>query len=409
MNIMKNKTLKHSLYALLALGAMGCGGGSGSSSDTSSNEKVYEETERYYAHCIGGESRDTLTIRCAPESDCAEGETMIGDSYAEDNATCERDALALIAKFTKEDLPSTQEQAEGLAYLNGVRSKMGLLPFRYNTVLEETTAKHENYIGDVYEKGYALISHWENNETAPSPYYGGVSFLDRAISGGYYNIEEMPFWPRVGEVISYSGANEAEGTTLGPKSVMGSIRSLMTAIYHREVMIDSWMDEIGIGGVQRNFTHQAQPHLMAAHWSEAEYDLAKRLSPDMVVYPFEGQEGVWTAFYRERPNPLPGYLVDITGNPVSVHFNTHRFTQEDIEVVAFDLYEEESNSTVELITSMNQHNDPNGIFTAHDYALFPLEPLETDAYYRVELRYILKGEEKQKQWVFKTQEEMNIY
>lgn len=125
--------------------------------------------------------------------------------------------------------------------------------------------------------------------------------------------------------------------------------------------------------------------------------LAER--PDWVVWPPDGTEGFPPAFFVETPDPLPD--LEVSGNPVSLQVNPVLASR--IELVGFSLFRllEDREHAVD-VRLMNADTDPNGLFTEHEFALFPLQRLDWGAQYRAEARLTLDGEPTLIDWHFKT-------
>jgi len=330
-------------------------------------------------------------------------------SYEENLAECEVNAQAWIDDFNHEDAPTLDpdQQQSALSYLNWVRKGVGLPEFKHNRALEKATQLHALYLKDVYDNfDKKNLTHYEDNESYPSDYYRGDTPTDRAKASGY----EGKYG---GDSISYYQTTS-----------IGSIDTLLTAIYHRRAMLWNWIDEIGIGigkGESEDFFH-AEPHLMGIKDNDREAFL-KAISPEIVCYPFPS-EGLVAKVYDggEIPNPLPdlqywaGYNIP-TGNPISVTFNDTKI--ESVEMLSFKIfkmenfnYETGEGDAIELNNTrlLDKESDPNHIFTALDFALFPLDILESKTLYKVEIHFIKKAkyseeeEEETKSWFFQTRE-----
>ncbi len=389
---MKNRNLILSLLATLAL--IGCGGGSSDSGDNSfgSNDNSgsgdIDHSVRYSAYVPLMDN--PTTFECSKESmqfmTCCktiiEGSLYIG-TYDDRNA-CEVNATAWINDFNHEDAPQTQEQSDALVWINYIRKGTGLPVFHYNAKLEQATFNHENYLEHTHNLYGVNMAHDENNETYPSEFYTGVEPIDRATAEGYEGYS-------VGEILSFSD------------SPLASMKSLSTGIYHRQGMLSTSRNEIGIGGVQDTYDDgyfNSNPTLMGG--KDEVYFFLNAISPTIVFYPFDGQVDVETTFRNnEIPDPLPNNNAHV-GNPISVSFNTDNPYFDSVEMLSFKLFEDDINVEVSNITYMDKDTDPNNRFSRFDFALFPMDVLKTSTSYRVEINYILNGEELSKSWVFET-------
>jgi len=373
---MKRNTLILSSMVAVAL-LTGCGGGGGDDTVTTTTSTVADTELGTYSAFVPLISNPT-SFECDTVTDKA-GMYAVGTSYAT-LEECQSFADAWLEKYNMNDTPATEEQRDGLAYLNTIRAGVGLPEFKYNALLETATANHENYLGDVGDTYGVNMAHYEDNVNYPSVYYTGDTATDRAKYVGYDGYY-------AGDVISY----QSNGT------VTDSLNELMSAIYHRQALLWNFTHEIGLGGVQRNFDFKSQPHLMGVN-SDTDTFL-RMVSPELVAYPYDGEQDVRVVFYGESPDPLPD-LDDGTGNPISVSFNSAFVTS--VDVTSFKLYFDDNNTEVTNVRILDQDTDPNDRFSEFDYALFPLDVLENGTTYRVELKYIQDGESREKVWSFTT-------
>ena len=276
--------------------------------------------------------------------------------------------------------PATQAQENALTYMNDIRLGSGAGSLSYNTLLEKAALKHEQYLEDVYEKFHVDLGHTEDNQNYPSPYYTAPRPYQRLSTVGYKNYAE--------EVISY-----AVGNMLPNWRIEDSIDNLLTAIYHRFALLNPSFDEIGLGGIYGTDTYKAFVHMIGK--STTAYEKQKN-ADEMIVYPYPNQSNVFPVFYEEYPDPLPDYTM--SGNPVSVTFNSALV--QSVSVISFKLFK--GSEEVTNVRLMDKSNDPNNEFTDYQFALFPLDVLESGMLYTVKLDYIVDGTQKHKEWQFTT-------
>jgi len=215
-------------------------------------------------------------------------------------------------------------------------------------------------------------------------------------------------------------------------SAKSSVDGLFSAIYHRFGFLSPSIDEMGIGVTQDSVesSRSAFVYLMGNSESnrlcvensftgsgryvyrvckdekhrikEKVYlealDYYKKSNPEIILYPYDGQEDVPPAFYEEVPDPLPDYTV--SGFPISIEFNDY-FLKE-IKVHSFKLYVDGAEE-VTNVRFMDSDSDPHKRFSSNQYALFPLKRLEYDTAYRVELEFESKEEVETLVWYFHTQ------
>lgn len=368
---------KTTLATLATLVLIGCGGGGSDGASTStSGTGGTGSTQAYKAYVPKTDNPNSFVCTTGTDTGFEIGEYMT-------EAECNTSAQAWLDAFNRNDAPSTAEQQAGLDWINTVRVGAGLPIFHHNVKLEKATDNHEKYLGNVYDTYNVNMTHYEDNNTYPSAFYTGVYPADRAQYEGYTGYY-------AGEVISFSNP------ALTPTN---SLKVLMTMVYHRQALLWNYTNEIGIGGVPKNFGLHAQAHLMG---EKSDRDIfLKAISADVVVYPYPNQTNVQTTFvaHSESPDPLPN-ITSNAGNPITVSFNGYYTTS--VTLVSFKLYDDASNTEISNVQLMDQATDPNGRFGVYDFALFPLDPLDTNKTYRVEISYVKDGESKNKSWMFTT-------
>ena len=296
---------------------------------------------------------------------------------------------------------------EAYAHFNKIRKSVGMIELRTNPVLQDAAQSHSDYIGLHNSTMKGMDFH---HEKVTNEGFKGVEAEDRVIKAGYFST-------LIGEGISnYCNAQE-------------SITSLMSAIYHRFVILDFDKNEVGIGFTQyphilkRNFVHntgnsklnvlcQNDNYWFGSYFKEVcadeklkikidQYNEAKdeirERNPKYVIWPVDGSVDNLYYFKDEVPDPMPGFAE--TGNPISIHFNPFYFT-EDVVVYSFKLYNgDEEITETRLLT---KQTDPNKKFTKYEYALFPHKPLERDTEYKVVIKYKYNGSSKRISSTFST-------
>jgi len=389
-----NKTILTTTLATLLL--IGCGGGSGGNNDSSNNDGTYEEPESYTLFMEKSEHPNTY--ECTLDNARADMYTL--KSYFNTEADCNEYAHTWIENFTHEDSPTIdrEQQEEGLNYINAIRANIGLVKFKHNKELEEANRLHALYLKDVYDTFGVNMTHYEDNISYPSEYYRGDIGTDRAIASGY-----PAMW--AGGDISY-----------GDISSISSIDGLLTAIYHRQALLWNWVDEIGVGvgrGVSRGFHAEGQ---FFGIKDDNRIGFLQAISPIMVCFPYSMQGGIRREFDgNESPDPLPD-VSGWVGNPISVTFNQMKV--DSVELLSFKLFKTDRNDDgegsdsgdIEITNTriLTKETDPAERFSAFDFALFPLDVLESKTVYKVVFKWIetVSGvsEEKEKEWLFQTRE-----
>ena len=144
----------------------------------------------------------------------------------------------------------------------------------------------------------------------------------------------------------------------------------------------------------------AEPHDIRVEYLDA-MDRSRRAElPTFVVWPVDGATDVTPAFFIEEPDPLPQHAV--SGFPLSVQFNPSAV--ERVSDVAISLSRIEGDKTLPVTDwlLLDQHSDPNGLLSSHEFALFPLQRLAWGAQYEAGLTAVLDGEPFEYRWRFET-------
>lgn len=289
-----------------------------------------------------------------------------------------------------------------LTYLNKQRIGAGLTPYTFNNKLNLSAYNHAWY---QYYDDQSGCSHKEDPE---QEFFTGEWGRDRAAYVGY---------------SAYGG----EGVSYGRKTMKDAISSLMTAIYHRFGLLSMEADEIGFGIVGKDFVYnRGNKEVEALCQSDENYyingsyygticidgkrlpsslyqykrDHIKKASAKAILYPYENQLDFEPIFDNyETPDPLPDLDGDV-GNPISIQFNDY-----DIDTVVMHSFELYENNTTLLsdVRILTQETDPNQRFDNYEYALFSMQPLNGNSWYKVKAAFDLDGTLWDKTWYFKTE------
>ncbi len=295
---------------------------------------------------------------------------------------------------------------DGLLYLNNLRSSAGMISFNPDFHLDNAALSHASYL-----VSNNTFGHYESKKTRG---FTGITPWERAVAHGYphYQVSE-----------NVSGGNN---------NVKDSIDGLFSAIYHRFGFLDFSFDEIGIGkatssryaytnaynydmginGISEICTSNSALNSYSYYTKvcadvtrkvdqEAfsmvmEYN--KNLNPKVVVWPYDGQQDSRTVFYEESPDPLPE--CGVSGYPISIQFNDIK--NDSIDMNSFRLFNATTNQEITNTKFMDKRRDPNQRFTDKQFALFPMERLDWNTNYRVEVEYNENGIYQKLDWSFKT-------
>ncbi|MCP1660423.1 CAP domain-containing protein [Neisseria perflava] len=294
--------------------------------------------------------------------------------------------------------------ADGLAYINFLRTQAGLNQLAYSPELEKAAENHAQYLTEHHDEGH------DERDTA-SPLFTGVKPADRAAHAGYL----------------YKGVHENVSTSNRHRDVDQSedfytrqqIDGLMTAIYHRFSLLEQNINEAGVTladngqytavvvnqgnsrfnrlcAVGRLKAEPGRPYYKDVCFNGAVVYEAEAYNPSArayVVYPV-GNTAL-PDFHSERPDPVPDY--DVTGNPVSIAFAKEA---DKVQMRSFKLYQ--GDTEISPVRVLTQANDPNHELNERQFALFPLQPLEYDTAYRAVFDYVQSGKTQQAEWTFRT-------
>jgi hypothetical protein len=299
----------------------------------------------------------------------------------------------------------SQDLAAGYSYLNQLRIRAGMTEFVANPQLEQAALNHANYLADNF-----LIGHYELEGTNG---FTGIQPNDRVVAAGYRSL-----------LVS-------ENVSSGDTKTIEAINGLMSAIYHRFTFLDFVKNEVGIGIslISDPYFHSAFVFNMGnsehnqlcqgANFtgsgvyyynicfpnikiSDADFRAVSSgmqdKNPDIVQWPANGDSDVPPAFFEESPDPLPDYSV--SGYPISIQFNPFTFTDVGLEVTTFKLFR--GSTEIQLTRLLTKSTDPNKQFSALEYALFPLERLDWNTAYRVEVGYVTLSSADTLTWHFTT-------
>jgi hypothetical protein len=125
---------------------------------------------------------------------------------------------------------------------------------------------------------------------------------------------------------------------------------------------------------------------------------------DYFLWPAEGVNYASTLFKGETPDPLVDIKESISGNPISVMFNTFEVDCSSIDMTSFSLIASSTGSTEPVLKTMTALTDPNDKFNACEFALFPRNILLPGEAYNARFEYTENGNAKTISWVFSTKD-----
>lgn len=182
---------------------------------------------------------------------------------------------------------------DGYNWFNYRRAGIGLSSLTRNARLDAAAAGHSNYL-----RLNNTVSH---DQVPGNPGYTGASLQNRITAAGYTLANPYAF----GEVISAAG----------DRSGFYHAEELITAIYHRFVILEPVFKEMGTGASSTgsNYTYFT-----------ADFAASGGYGPGLgrgriVTYPGDGHVMVPTIFLSDTESPDPVPNQNAVGYPVSVH------------------------------------------------------------------------------------------
>jgi len=286
-----------------------------------------------------------------------------------------------------------------LAYLNALRENAGMIRFSQNDALTLAAKNHAHYLYVNNTTGH--------QEEEGKPGFTGEWPSDRAVYAGFLS------------------KSVSENVSVGQKDVNDSIDGLFSAIYHRFGFLTPSNDLIGIGVEEKDYVYDmgnSNLNELCSHQNSADgyyyinicadddiiidvddykaaRDNIRKQNPDIIIWPYNNAKDIPPVFYNETPDPLPDY--DVSGYPVSIQFNPYYFSDDNVTLRSFKLYDVNGNE-ISNTRFFDKNSDPNGEFDEYEFALFPLERLEWNTTYNAKVTYIYKGSEYEKSWKFTT-------
>ena len=310
----------------------------------------------------------------------------------------------IVRKVLPMDVPF--EMMEARTQLNRIREAMKMNILMQNENLNSAAQAHADYLVANNESSHNEIKGYKN--------FTGVEPFERVFHAGY------------------NASHVSENLSTQHHNAKSSIDGLFSAIYHRFGFLSQSIDEIGVGVTQNEQDSDKSAFVYVMGNSElnrlcsgksfngvgkyvyrvcenSEHRIAeknfskavnynKKMNPEIIIYPYDGQEGVPPAFYAEVPDPLPDH--EVSGFPISIQFNDYFF--KDVQLYSFKLFKKEGEEVIN-VRLMDKSSDPHQKFTAKQYALFPLERLEYNTGYSVEVEYMSKNRTEKLTWTFRTQ------
>ncbi|PYE48874.1 Ig-like domain-containing protein [Paenibacillus barcinonensis] len=185
----------------------------------------------------------------------------------------------------------TQDQLDALDFLNSVRAKVGVPPVKLNVAITRAAENHASHYNDNKSQLTGLKAH---SEIEGGPGFTGTKAKDRLIAAGY--TASSKYGLSTGEVMHFNQKSSSE-----------AMQGWLDTAYHRDIILDPYFSEIGIGLVDGTaVVDMAGPTIISSK------------NDILAVYPYNQQTNVPVGFYgQEIPNPLDRFKVKFSGYIIS--------------------------------------------------------------------------------------------
>jgi|GEM_PF-5625638 len=278
-----------------------------------------------------------------------------------------------------------------LAEVNAIRQAEGVGALAYDPALAAAAMAHAQYYvnnQDLYASGTLSL----HQEVPGTPGFTGVDPWNR---DGAFAASE----PTTGEVMA-----------VGEGSVMGSLLALYDTTFHRFGLLSSAYSAFGSGYSPSATGQDAFVADMGGP------DIAPQGTSGVILFPWNGADGVPTAFWGEDPNPLAAYrsnaalASDPAGYPVSLTFTDAQVT--GLSVSSASLTGPSGAAVPIWVVDSQDYTDQNNLYPGetmgNSVALFARSALDPGTTYEAQVTGTLSlangtTEPFTKRWSFVTQ------
>ena len=260
--------------------------------------------------------------------------------------------------------------ADGFNWFNFRRQQMGLAPVARNAQVDKAALAHSNY--------QAINDFITHDEVSTRRGFTGADVFARLQSAGYtLPASNYAF----GEVISATG----------DRSGVNAAEELITAIYHRFVIMEPKFLEAGagIGTGSSGYTY------FTTNFTTRTLNQGGLGNGGLVTYPFNGQQNLPTVFYsnQEQPDPVPDR--NEVGYPVSVHSNINS----TLKVGSFTI---NPRGRAPLSTLLLSNDNDKEITLPSVAAIIPIDVLQPQTDYDVRFTGTVDNVAVDRSWSFRT-------
>ncbi|OKP92731.1 CAP domain-containing protein [Paenibacillus sp. P32E] len=262
---------------------------------------------------------------------------------------------------TSEGSGYTEDQLEGLQFLNEVRTRAGIPPVQLNAAITKAAISHAEFYNNNQADLPGLSAH---SEISGKPGYTGQSVIARMKAAGWASGSQGY---ASGEVMHFQ-----------QKSSKAAIQGWLDTAYHRDIILDPRYTEIGIGLVNGTA-------VLDAGGPGKTQPVAGGIS----VYPYDQQTNVPVGFYgSEIPNPLEQFEAKYSGYIISAATDKNMISHQTV------LTDEKGTE----VPYYEEFKDDNTLF------IYPKSVLKGNHKYTVSLEYQVEGslDTQTKVWSFTT-------
>lgn len=259
---------------------------------------------------------------------------------------------------------------DGFNWFNYRRAQTGLPQLTRNSQIDLAAQNHSDY-----QRINNTITH---SQTQGLQGYTGTDLLTRLRAVGYNFAPQSAY--AYGEVIS--STSDSSGFYMAEE--------LITAIYHRFVILEPTFKEAGSGAaVGSNGSYFFTTDFATNNGYGAGVGAGK-----IAVYPFADQQRVPTVFYSDYESPDPVPSRNEVGYPVSVHANINV----TLSVQKFTITPRGGSPlAVQLLTNPSDRETPRSAA-----AIIPIATLTANTLYDVEFVGTADGTAISRKWSFRT-------
>jgi hypothetical protein len=264
--------------------------------------------------------------------------------------------------------------------INAYRQTCGFPAVQQNTLLDQATQKHAQYMVLNGDQGSDV-------EASGNPGFTGVDYMARAISAG---------WPQsVGVGGGWAGWF-ANGSGIVANEQLGQmlVGFWSTAVYHQFLVAGVPVNFVGLGVAQTSSNAYQQIALASESVAINGASISQSSSP--MTFPCQGVTGIPYKVQGEVPQP-PGASSSGYGPSIAVMGNIgDQITLTQASII------DTTNGQVIPMNVLDSATDPNKELTPYNAAAYPVAPLSPNTSYEVNLSGAVNGQPFSRSFTFTT-------